>query len=249
MATKLTNQDTEPEPPTDRSYGMVSLRYAPLTSASPSNPASSQPNTSTAATNLQVLLICQKTPNCGPPFWTFPKGHPEPGDATLLDTARRELFEETGIVVGLEDVLCFPSSDTEKDVKGEVAAKELTFQERYRIPYKPKNSDATSPQQPTNSTFQEPYTSPNRTRGKVVTYYVAFLPSTTSTTLELQEKEVAAAKWMSLDEAMATIQFPEGKEVLRGVREAIEKAGGMEGCGRMSSNDGIGVGGVKEGKL
>lgn len=44
---------------------------------------------------------------------------------------------------------------------------------------------------------------------------------------------------MSLDDAMLTIQFPEGREVLRGVREAVEKAGGVEGCGRMSSSEEI----------
>jgi bis(5'-nucleosidyl)-tetraphosphatase len=31
-------------------------------------------------------------------YWGFPKGHPNPGE-TELDTAKRELFEETGLYV------------------------------------------------------------------------------------------------------------------------------------------------------
>jgi 8-oxo-dGTP pyrophosphatase MutT (NUDIX family) len=32
--------------------------------------------------------------------WSFPKGHTEPSDATTLDTAIREMWEETGYVHG-----------------------------------------------------------------------------------------------------------------------------------------------------
>jgi 8-oxo-dGTP pyrophosphatase MutT (NUDIX family) len=32
--------------------------------------------------------------------WSFPKGHMEPSDATTLDTAIREMWEETGYVYG-----------------------------------------------------------------------------------------------------------------------------------------------------
>ena len=34
--------------------------------------------------------------------WSFPKGHMEPSDATTLDTAIREMWEETGYVLGLD---------------------------------------------------------------------------------------------------------------------------------------------------
>jgi 8-oxo-dGTP pyrophosphatase MutT (NUDIX family) len=54
-----------------------------------------------------------------PPFWSFPKGHPERGDTSEVHTAIREVGEETGIVVK-EDGILF------KDAEG------LT--ERYRNP-------------------------------------------------------------------------------------------------------------------
>jgi 8-oxo-dGTP pyrophosphatase MutT (NUDIX family) len=54
-----------------------------------------------------------------PPFWSFPKGHPERGDSSKIHTAIREVEEETGIVVKEEGILF-------KDAEG------LT--ERYRNP-------------------------------------------------------------------------------------------------------------------
>ncbi len=39
----------------------------------------------------RFLMVLQKGGN-----WSFPKGHPEPGEEPLA-TARRELFEETGV--------------------------------------------------------------------------------------------------------------------------------------------------------
>jgi len=42
---------------------------------------------------LQVLLIQMHAGH-----WSFPKGHPEPGES-LLETAQRELFEETHLTI------------------------------------------------------------------------------------------------------------------------------------------------------
>ncbi|TVY81678.1 hypothetical protein LSUE1_G003521, partial [Lachnellula suecica] len=56
--------------------------------------------------NTEVLLIQQKTREIShPPYWTFPKGHPEDDDASLRHTAIRELFEETGLRVEISDFL------------------------------------------------------------------------------------------------------------------------------------------------
>ncbi|TVY53871.1 Bis(5'-nucleosyl)-tetraphosphatase [asymmetrical], partial [Lachnellula cervina] len=95
----------------DRSYGVIPLRF--LTSAPPST------------TNTQILLIHQKTivPS-SPYFWTFPKGHAEEGDASLQHTAVREVWEETGLRVGVEDLLVFRNGEGE----------EVEFREVYTNP-------------------------------------------------------------------------------------------------------------------
>jgi len=47
-------------------------------------------------TQWQVLLIHQFSKIGNNSYWVFPKGHAE-GDETSLESARRELFEETGL--------------------------------------------------------------------------------------------------------------------------------------------------------
>lgn len=66
--------------------------------------------------NLEILLI--KHINSG--HWSFPKGHVEAGE-TEVETARREIKEETGIDVIIdptfrEIVTYSPKKDTQKDV-------------------------------------------------------------------------------------------------------------------------------------
>ena len=66
--------------------------------------------------NIEILLI--KHINSG--HWSFPKGHVE-GDETELETARREIKEETGLDVILdqtfrETVSYSPRRDTQKVV-------------------------------------------------------------------------------------------------------------------------------------
>ena len=66
--------------------------------------------------NIEILLI--KHINSG--HWSFPKGHVE-GDETELETARREIKEETGLDVILdqtfrETVSYSPRRDTQKIV-------------------------------------------------------------------------------------------------------------------------------------
>lgn len=66
--------------------------------------------------NIEILLI--KHINSG--HWSFPKGHVE-GDETELETARREIKEETGLDVILdqtfrETVSYSPKRDTQKVV-------------------------------------------------------------------------------------------------------------------------------------
>ena len=46
----------------------------------------------------QVLLVYEKRRD----FWDFPKGHVEPGE-TEIDTARREVREEVGMEVEIDD--------------------------------------------------------------------------------------------------------------------------------------------------
>ena len=66
--------------------------------------------------NTEILLI--KHVNSG--HWSFPKGHVE-GDETEVETAKREILEETGIEVNLdptfrETVSYSPKKDTQKVV-------------------------------------------------------------------------------------------------------------------------------------
>ena len=66
--------------------------------------------------NTEILLI--KHVNSG--HWSFPKGHVE-GDETEVETAKREIMEETGIDVILEPtfreiVTYSPKKDTQKNV-------------------------------------------------------------------------------------------------------------------------------------
>ena len=66
--------------------------------------------------NTEILLI--KHVNSG--HWSFPKGHVE-GDETEVETAKREILEETGIEVNLdptfrETVSYSPKKDTQKIV-------------------------------------------------------------------------------------------------------------------------------------
>lgn len=66
--------------------------------------------------NTEILLI--KHINSG--HWSFPKGHVE-GDETEVETAKREILEETGIEVNLdptfrETVTYSPKKDTQKVV-------------------------------------------------------------------------------------------------------------------------------------
>ena len=66
--------------------------------------------------NTEILLI--KHVNSG--HWSFPKGHVE-GNETEIETAKREIMEETGIDVNLDPTFCeivtySPKKDTQKNV-------------------------------------------------------------------------------------------------------------------------------------
>jgi 8-oxo-dGTP pyrophosphatase MutT (NUDIX family) len=66
--------------------------------------------------NIELLLI--KHVNSG--HWSFPKGHVEENESEI-ETARREILEETGIDVIIdnsfrETVTYFPKKDTKKNV-------------------------------------------------------------------------------------------------------------------------------------
>lgn len=77
---------SEPSPDatiTERCYGLILLRHAP--------------NEAVTTMNTSILLIHQKRPPPLLPYWGFPKGHPETGDASPWATALRELREETGL--------------------------------------------------------------------------------------------------------------------------------------------------------
>lgn len=66
--------------------------------------------------NTEILLI----KHVGSGHWSFPKGHVE-GDETEIETAKREIFEETGIEVMIDptfrELISYsPKKDTNKTV-------------------------------------------------------------------------------------------------------------------------------------
>ncbi|KFZ07101.1 hypothetical protein V501_06777 [Pseudogymnoascus sp. VKM F-4519 (FW-2642)] len=87
--TPSSNPGTSSEAPssddevTDRCYGFLLLHYPK------SLPATLD--------TISILLIYQRRPHGLPPYWGFPKGHPEPEDHSDWESASRELLEETGL--------------------------------------------------------------------------------------------------------------------------------------------------------
>jgi len=75
---------------TDISYGIIPLRQT--------------------AAGWEVFLIYQYSGRVGDTYWTLPKGHAEDGE-TPVETARRELHEETGLTV--EQLLPEPTFENE----------------------------------------------------------------------------------------------------------------------------------------
>ena len=92
-----------PESPTDFSCGVIPWRQLP-------------------GQVRQYLLIQH---NAG--HWSFPKGHPE-GDESHLETARRELAEETGITaVTLLESPTFDESYDFRDARGNWVHKTVRY--------------------------------------------------------------------------------------------------------------------------
>lgn len=72
---------------------------------------------------LSFLLIKHKAGH-----WSFPKGHADPGE-TIMETARRELFEETGIreIDIIEDKTFSERYESVIKKTGETCDKTVTF--------------------------------------------------------------------------------------------------------------------------
>ncbi|KAG4032802.1 hypothetical protein MFRU_006g02660 [Monilinia fructicola] len=172
-------------PITDRSYGMITMRYLPSLQLSTPPPPPTPANT-------EVLLIQQKTVwKSVPPFWCFPKGHAESGDASTLHTAIRELEEETSLKAKLEDVLRFDTAGKTGEIEGQ-DAKEW------------------------DGSFSERYINPVRKNGKEVRFWPALLPKEEGEKeIKIQEKEVAGYKWCSWEEAVEKMTFDESKETFK----------------------------------
>lgn len=122
-----------------------------------------------------------------PNFWTFPKGHAEAIDTSNIETAIRELFEETGVTLKKERVLF-------EDKGGLV----------------------------------ERYTNPTKGWIKEVRYWVALVEDSRvagegEKAIEVQQKEVDDAKWVSWEEAEELITFDKGKAILKAAKDLLEE--------------------------
>ncbi|ESZ92438.1 hypothetical protein SBOR_7197 [Sclerotinia borealis F-4128] len=186
-------------PITDRSYGIIALRYLP------NLPLSIPPPPPTTA-NTELLLIRQKTIwESVPPFWCFPKGHAETGDASTVHTAIRELEEETSLKVKLEDILRFDSIGHTGEIEGQ-EAKEW------------------------DGSFSERYINPVRKNGKEARFWPALVGKEEGEKeLKLQEKEVAGYMWCSWDEALEKLTYDEAKKTLKRALAMFENNRNVDG--------------------
>lgn len=190
---------TDFPPITDRSYGIIAIRYQPGLLLSTPLPLPTTANT-------EILLIKQKTIwESVPPFWCFPKGHPEDGDASLLDTAIRELEEETSLKVNLDNVLKFDSAGQTGEIECQ-AAKEW------------------------DGSFSERYINPVRKNGKEVRYWLALVGREEGEKeITVQEKEVAGYEWCPWEKAIEKMSYGESKELLTRVLVMFEGYGKVDG--------------------
>jgi 8-oxo-dGTP pyrophosphatase MutT (NUDIX family) len=125
-----------------------------------------------------TLVIVEQNANS----WSLPKGGIEPGE-NELDTARREIFEETGI----------------KDL---TLIRELGSYERYSLDKDGVHENISAGLRP--RTF--------------------FLFSTNQEVLEPQDREVTAARWVTIEEALKMLTHPKDREFLKSVIERIKAA-------------------------
>jgi 8-oxo-dGTP pyrophosphatase MutT (NUDIX family) len=198
---------------TDRSYGIIALRYISSNSLPTTTTTTTAPPPNSKTT--EILLILQKTLSTehhpSGSFWTLPKGHPEPSDQlNILSTAIRELFEETSLIITPSDILLWPQTQTQKGSS---------------------ESNPIGPQQ--DGSFFETYVDERRKPGKQVRYWVAVARGEEGRNeLVVQEKEVVTAAWYPWEEGIEMMRFKEGKEVLRRVRECLDDEGGKVEVGR-----------------
>jgi 8-oxo-dGTP pyrophosphatase MutT (NUDIX family) len=176
----------------DRAYGIIPLRFLPNT------PSNAEPSPS----NTEVLLIHQITTNPNfPRYWGFPKGHTEESDLSPRHTAVRELEEETGLRVELEDLLDL-KSDEWKDRKGE----EVEGDEYGDTP------------------LRQYSVNPYKNIGKETRFWVGIVRGEQE--VRLQTEEVDEFNWCGWEEAGWLITFENTRSVLRMVRRLMGEDGG-----------------------
>lgn len=70
----------------------------------------------------KILLIKRKHPPCQG-YWALPGGFLEYGKETIEETGKRELYEETGLVVELKDLeLLGIASEPKRDPRGHIVS-------------------------------------------------------------------------------------------------------------------------------
>lgn len=134
-----------------------------------------------------VAMIAAKTSSASePPFWSFPKGHPDDSEDDVT-AAVREVREEIGI-----DVADYVKPDIFDE-------QNYTFTSRMHTDRWKKHPS-----------FPDDTQRPFVVYHKLVRYYLAVLPA--PITLKPQEAEVAAAEWVPLDEAIARMPRADMRE-------------------------------------
>ncbi|KAI9736573.1 MAG: hypothetical protein M1818_006084 [Claussenomyces sp. TS43310] len=184
----------------EHSFGIIPIRYTHDLQRG----VAGDPGPRTA--NTEVLLILQKTaPQLRlPPFWTFPKGHAEPADAEPLQTAMRELKEETGLLLPPEHVF-----------RPRRAAHGLRY----------GSGGGEAEGNGGNGSLVERYRNPLKGWIKEVRYWVGLIErggmmgDDGKEIIVVQEKEVADARWLRWEDAMELLSM-EGLRII--MRQAME---------------------------
>jgi 8-oxo-dGTP pyrophosphatase MutT (NUDIX family) len=133
-----------------------------------------------------IAMIAGRTSTAEPPFWSFPKGHPDAGEDDVT-AALREVREEIGV-----DAAPYIHP-------GVFEEQSYTFTSRLHT-----DRWRAHPAYPNESRR------PNTVSHKLVRYYLCVLPE--AVPLKLQEAEVAAAEWVPLGGVLARMPRADMRE-------------------------------------
>lgn len=133
-----------------------------------------------------VAMIAGRTSTAEPPFWSFPKGHPDAGEDDVT-AALREVREEIGVD-------CAPFIRPEIFEEQSYTFTSRLHMDRWRA----------------HPAFPDESCRPHAVYHKLVRYYLCVLPA--ALPLVLQEAEVSEAAWVPLPDALGRMPRADMRE-------------------------------------